>query len=144
MKKVKRLSVRNTPLNWSTVNMVNIPEYFTVCETERTKRSGVRFSVRKDISYEMHHWKIYLFGEGLARLPSKCFYHNISLQKNSLAQRYLRQRYLWDREGFRDYIFRAYMHSALSTSALGHLYTWSLGIGFKKSQVICGKKNVPF
>ena len=55
-------------------------------------------SVRKDISplKKIHLWKI-SFQEGLARLPSKCFTHNIFLQKHSLAQIYLRQRYLWVR-----------------------------------------------
>ena len=68
-----------------------------------------RVSVRKDISPWIHLWKI-SFQEGLARLPSKCFTHNIFLQKHSLAQIYLRQRYLWVGEVFKD-IVQAYRNA---------------------------------
>ena len=44
------------------------------------------------------------------RLPSKCFTHNIFLQKHSLAQIYLRQRYFWVREVFKD-IDQAYRNT---------------------------------
>ena len=43
-------------------------------------------------------------------LPSKCFTHNIFLQKHSLAQIYLRQRFLWVREVFKD-IVQAYRNA---------------------------------